>query len=261
MVATDIGWAGVVASLSLVVLAVLLSLVLRLGLERSMVWATVRAAVQLALVGTALGVVLDPERPVAWAWLWVGAMVIFAAATVRRRAPGVPGVLPIALIALGVVATVSLSVVFGLGIFPVEPVAIVPIAGMMIGNSLTSTVLAATRVTGELGGHRLEVEARLALGHPWQDAARPFVRRAVRTAMVPQIEATKAVGLVILPGAMTGLILAGVDPFDAVMVQAAIMFLILGSVATSVTVVGLGVSRRCFTADHRMVRIATSSSS
>jgi putative ABC transport system permease protein len=75
----------------------------------------------------------------------------------------------------------------------------------------------------------------------------------MRTAMIPQIESTKAVGLVFLPGAMTGLILAGVSPVDAVQVQLAIMYLILGSVATSVTVVALGLARRLFTEDSRLV--------
>ena len=73
--------------------------------------------------------------------------------------------------------------------------------------------------------------------------------------MITQIETTKAVGLVLLPGTMTGLILAGVDPVGAVLVQAAVMFLILGSVATTATIVALGLTRRLFTADHRLVRL------
>jgi putative ABC transport system permease protein len=77
----------------------------------------------------------------------------------------------------------------------------------------------------------------------------------MRTALLPQIESTKSVGLIALPGAMTGLILAGVDPAQAVKIQVAVMYLILGSVATSVTVVGLGLTRRLFTPDHRLVRL------
>jgi putative ABC transport system permease protein len=126
---------------------------------------------------------------------------------------------------------------------------------MMVGNSMSSTVLAARRTVAEIAERRLEVEARLALGLSSADAGRPHLRRALRTAILPQIEQTKAVGLIALPGAMTGLILAGVDPVDAVQVQLAVMYLILGSVATSVTVVGLGLSRRLFTADHRLVRL------
>jgi putative ABC transport system permease protein len=71
--------------------------------------------------------------------------------------------------------------------------------------------------------------------------------------MTPQIESTKAVGLVFLPGAMTGLVLAGVDPLDAVMVQLAIMLLILGGVAVVATVMALGASRQLFTPDERLI--------
>lgn len=190
---------------------------------------------------------LDPSRPVAWAFAWVAAMIVFAAFTVHQRASEVPAVFPIALAATAAVAVVSLAVIFGLGIFPIEGRTVVPLAGMMIGNSMSSTVLAARRVVAELRDNRPEVEARLALGYSSRRAARPYVREALRTALVPQVESTKAVGLVILPGAMTGLILAGVDAFDAVLVQLAIMYLILGSVATSVTVTGVGLTRRLFT--------------
>jgi putative ABC transport system permease protein len=78
------------------------------------------------------------------------------------------------------------------------------------------------------------------------------VKAALRTALIPQVETTKAVGLVFLPGTMAGLILAGLDPIDAVLVQAAVMYLILGAVATTTVVVALGVQRRLFTADHRL---------
>ena len=94
----------------------------------------------------------------------------------------------------------------------------------------------------------------------WPDAARPHVRAALRTALLPQIESTKVVGLVALPGAMTGLILAGVKPVDAVKVQAAVMFLILGGVSVTVTVVARGLTRRLFTPDHRLRRLVREAS-
>ncbi len=255
---TDIGVLGLAASLLLVVVAVGLSFAQGLRLEGPILWASARAGVQLVLVGWALKLVLDPDAPVVWAFVWVALMVVFAAFTVRRRAPEVPAAFPLALAATTAVAVVSLGVIFGLGIFPVEGRTVVPLAGMMIGNSMTATIVASRRVVGELGDKRAEVEARLALGHAWPEASRPYVRDALRTALIPQIESTKAVGLVFLPGAMTGLILAGVDAFDAVLVQLAIMYLILGSVATSVTVIGLGLTRRLFTPDQRLRRLARS---
>ena len=255
MSTTAIGIGGVAASLVLIGVAVALSLVLRLDLERSILWASARAAVQLLLVGSALAIVFAQPASVWLAWAWVAAMVVVASVVVHRRAPEVPGALPLALAALATVAIVSLGVVFGLGIFPLEAQVIIPVAGMMIGNSMGATVVVSRRVVGELRDKRDEVEARLALGQPWSDASRPYVREAMRTALVPQIESTKVVGLIALPGAMTGLILAGVEPRDAVLVQLAVMYLILGSVATSVTVVGLGLARRLFTPDHRLVRL------
>lgn len=252
---TDIGVLGLVTSLGLVAVAVALSRGQALGLERSMLWACARAMGQLLVVGLALTLVIDPDQPAALAWVWVVLMVVVAAATVGQRAGTVGGLRSLALVSLSLSTAVSLVVIFGLGIFPLEGRAIVPLAGMMVGNSLTATVVAARRIVGELADKRPEVEARLALGQPWPIASRPYVREALRTALVPQIEATKAVGLVFLPGAMTGLVLAGVDPVDAVLVQAAIMFLILGCAATTVTVVGRGLTRRVFTPDHRLVRL------
>ena len=255
MSTTAIGIGGVAAAFVLIAVAVGLSFWQQLRLERSILWAALRAAVQLLLVGSALAIVFQQSASTWLAWLWVAAMVVVASVVVRRRAPEVPGALPLALVALTVVAAVSMSVIYGLGIFPLEARAIIPTSGMIIGNSMGATVVVARRVVGELRDKRPEVEARLALGHPWSDASRPYVRDAMRTALLPQIESTKVVGLIALPGAMTGLILAGVEPKDAVLVQLAMMYLILGSVATSVTVIGLGLSRQLFTADHRLVRL------
>jgi putative ABC transport system permease protein len=250
-----IGWGGLVASLVLVAVAVVVSRLRSLDLEGTILWSCARALVQLLLVGYALGALIKDDAPVALSWLWVVGMLWFSASTVRRRAPEVPGAFRLALLAMTASAGLSLATVFGLGIYPVDPRAIVPIAGMMIGNSISGTVAAARRVIAEITDHRAEVEARLALGQPWTDASRPYVRAALRTALTAQIESTKAVGLVFLPGAMTGLILAGVDPVDAVLVQAAVMFLILGCVATNAAVVGVGLTRRLFTDDHRLVRL------
>ena len=124
---------------------------------------------------------------------------------------------------------------------------------MMIGNPLQSGVLAVRRTVDEFAEQRPGIEARVALGQPWRQAVRPYVRRSLRDALTPQVETTRAVGLIFLPGAMTGLILGGVDPLDAVLVQAAIMFLILGGVAITTLVMVMGTAGRLFTEDDRLV--------
>jgi putative ABC transport system permease protein len=251
-----IDWIGLPLAFTLVLVVLVLSLWRGLGLERSILWASARALVQLLAVGVALRVVLDDDQPIALAFAWVVLMVLIAAATVRRRAREVPGAFGIALASTAASAAIGLGIAFGLGIFPLEGQALVPVAGMIVGNSIGATVSAARRIVAELADKRAEVEARLALGQSWQVASLPYVRSAMRVALTNQIESTKVVGLVSLPGAMTGLILAGVDPTDAVLVQIAVMYLILGAVATNATVVGIGLTRRLFTDDHRLVRLA-----
>ncbi len=249
---SSIGWSGLAISGLLVFIAVGLSLWRQLGLEGSIAWAAIRALAQLLAIGVVLDILLQPGVSSAWAWLWVAFMIVIASATVSRRAPSIPGLFPLALAAFATSAVVTLGVLFGFGVFTVNVRTIVPLAGLMIGNSMAATVLVARRLVDELRDKRGEVEARLALGQPAEEASRPYVRSALRTALTPQIETTKVVGLIALPGSMTGLILAGVNPFDAVQVQAAVMYLVLGSVATTTTVVALGVRRRLFTRDHRL---------
>lgn len=249
----QVGWLGLAASLILVVFAAAVSLWQRLGLQGQLVWAAARALVQLLLVGGALTLLFEPGRSVWWSWAWVAGMVAYAGDLARRRAPEVPRLGPLAIAAFAAAAVITLGVIFGLRVFPLQARTLVPIAGMMIGNSMTATVLVARRLVDELRDKRDEVEARLALGLPSRQAAAPYLRTALRSAISPQIETTKATGLVFLPGAMTGLILAGVHPVQAVLVQAVVMFLILGSVAATTVIVALGLVRLAFTRDHRLL--------
>lgn len=251
-----VSWGGLTISLSLVAIAAAISLWQRIGLEKQILWAAARALVQLLLVGGVLALLLAPGTSLWWSWAWVVAMIAYSGDVARRRAPEVPGLMPLAIAAFTVAAAITLGVVFGLRIFALQGRTLVPIAGMIIGNSMTATVLVARRLVDELRDKRDEVEARLSLGQPSRQAAAPYLRIALRSALSPQIETTKATGLVFLPGAMTGLILAGVQPVHAVIVQAVVMFLILAAVATTTTVMVVGLVRRLFTPDHRLLPLA-----
>jgi putative ABC transport system permease protein len=248
-----IGWAGLASSLTLVGLAAAISLWQRLVLEREILWSATRALIQLLLVGGLLSIMFRPGHSLWWPVLWTIGMIIYAGDVARRRAPEVPRLGCLAAAACGASAVLTLGVLFGLDVFPLQPQTLVPIAGMMIGNSMTATVLVARRLVEELRDKRDEVEARLALGYSSRQAAAPYLRSVLRSALSPQIETTKATGLVFLPGAMTGLMLAGVQPLQAVLVQAVVMFLILGSSTISAVLVALGLVRRVFTHDHRLL--------
>jgi putative ABC transport system permease protein len=250
-----VGWIGLAVSGALVLFAVGVSVARRLGLGRTIVWSSARALAQLLAVGGLLVLVIDPKRPIVLSWCWVAAIVLIAADTVRRRVREVRGAFILALLAFSAAAAVTLGIIFGCGVFPVEGKTVVPLGGMMVGNSMMAIVLVARRIVAEVTDKRLEVEARLALGWSARASALPYVRAAVRDALVPQLERTKATGLIFLPGAMTGLILAGVDPLDAVLVQVVVMYLILASTATTTAVVAWGVSHRLFTPDQRLRRL------
>ncbi len=248
----DVGFTAVAASSVLIAAAVLLSRMEGLGLEWSIIWAATRAFVQMVVIGAGLGLVFANDTPIVWSWLWVVAMVVIGAVTVASRVRELPGTIFTALVALGVAEAASIAVVFGFGIFTLQPRTLVPVAGMLMGNTVGATVLAARRTLAEIDTHRDEVEVRLSLGIPVREAVRPHLAEALRTAVTPQIERTKIVGLISLPGTMTGLLLAGVDPLDAVLTQTMVMFLILGSVAVTSVLVGRGSARRLTTPDQRL---------
>ena len=242
----------VATSLLLVALAIGLSRWQRLNVERSIIWASARAAVQLLAVGFLLRLIFDSSGAWLWSALWIIGMVVMAAETVHHRAKAIPGIRGIALLGMGSAGGVALALVFIPDIIEVDPVMLVVVAGITIGNTLPATVLAVHRIQQYVADHRLELEGLLGLGFDARGAARYLVADTARTALIPQIERTKVVGLIALPGAMTGLLLAGVDPVDAVLLQIVVMYVILGSVATSVAVVTALGARRCFTPDARL---------
>lgn len=254
----DVTPAGLAACLLLVAVAVAVSHRQGLRLERDLVVSVARSLAQLLIVAVGLALVIDDDASLIWSWLWVAAILLFASVTIRRRAPQLPGVFAIALAANGASLATSLGLLFGLGVFPVEPRTVVPLAGMIAGNAMKSGVTAALRLAEAVAERRGDIEARLALGLASGEASKPVVRQVLRVAISPQIEQTKALGIVFLPGAMTGLILAGVDPLDAVLVQLALMWVILGGTVTTTVVMALGSVRRLFTADHRLLALARS---
>ncbi len=246
---------GLAMAGALVVLAAVLALWLRLDLGGNILWASLRALIQLLALGVVLTFLLAPGTELWWSFLWIALMIPFAAGVVGRRAPEVPRARLLSLIAFSLTTFAVLGLIFGLGIFPLEARVLVPLAGMTIGNSMTATVLVATRIVAEFKQQRPLIEVSLALGYTGSDAFRPYLRDALRTALVPQIETTKAVGIVFIPGAMTGLILAGVPVFDAVKVQVVVMYLVLASVAVSTTTIAVGLSRTLFTSDQRAIHL------
>lgn len=242
------------AALSLVLIAIVVGVSLwhRLGLERSVIWASARATVQLLTVGALFTVIFESGLANLWSGLWVVLMVAIAGVVVARRTGVGRELVAVGIAAIGLTVGVVLAVIFGLGVLELEAVSVVVIAGITIGNTLPTVVQAVDRTRSELVESSGQIEAMLALGFDATAATQRVVHDVARLALIPQIERTKVVGLIALPGAMTGLLLAGVDPVDAVLIQLVVMFLVLGAVALSVIVVTMAMTRRALTPDLRI---------
>lgn len=248
-----VGWAGLAASLVFVGVAIGVAAKARLALTRPILVAVVRSMAQMLVVGAALVPIVKPETPLWWSWFWTVGIVFFAGLTVARRAPAIPRLGGLTIGANVLVAAMGLSIIFGFEVFDLDGRTIVPVAGMVIGNAMKAQVVAATRVVEVTAEHRGEIEAGLVLGLSVREASARVVRSALLSAIRPQIEQTAALGVVFLPGAMTGLVLAGVDPVDAVRAQLALMYVILAGVVVGAVTVAVG-SLRLLTTEAQTVR-------
>jgi len=245
-----------IAALLVVALAVL-SLVLRLGIERRLLLAAARTAIQLTLIGLVLKALF---AHVALVWVALMAFVMLAAAgreaTARQRLR-FAGAWGYGLGTLSMfISSFSVTVFALIAIIAhhpwYEPQYAIPLLGMMLGNTMNGVALGLDRLTLSAREQRTAIEARLMLGHEARIAVRGFSREAMRVGLVPIMNAMAAAGLISLPGMMTGQILAGAAPVEAVKYQILIMFMIAaGTGFATLAAVSLG-SRRLFDDRQRL---------
>ncbi len=245
---SELGLSVVIASLVLVALSIALAQWLRLGVTRDIVVSALRAAVQLLAVGVILTSLFTSRWATAASILWVGVMIAIATFVIGRRAKSPSRALyGVAGVTVALSTVLSLLVVFVSGVFDLSPVATVVMAGITIGNAMPSAVLGVNQAVAANRNGKNQLEALLSLGMTRSQVVRFMAPTPARSALVPQIERTKVVGLIALPGAMTGLLLAGVDPLDAVLIQILVMYLVLGATALCALVTVAAVSRSAVT--------------
>ncbi len=233
-----------------------ISLALHLGLEKKLAIAALRTIVQLLAVGYVLQWVFAVNR-------WYVVLAILALMTlIAGRASSQRSALRYSGIGVDGVLSVwgSSWLITAVGLFAIlrihpwyEPQYVIPILGMILGNTLTGVALGMERITGELQSRRDQIETLLALGATRWEAFRPAAQQAVRAGMMPMINAMSVVGIVSLPGMMTGQVLAGQGPAQAIRYQIVIMFLISAASGLGTVAIVLLVYRRLFDAEHRFL--------
>lgn len=251
----DLSVMDLAVSTLLVVAAGAVSLALGLRLERRLAWASLRTVVQLFLVGYVLKYVFGAQS--AWLIVLVVLVMVGAAsrAAVSRPNRTFHGATLNAFLTLSLSGIVTVVVVTAV-IVDVRPwytpQYMIPLLGMILGNSLTGISLCLDYLLETFSLRRDEVEAELALGATKWEAARDVLADGVRRGMIPIINSMLVVGIVSLPGMMTGQILAGNDPLVAVKYQIVVMFMIAAAAAVGSMIIALLVYRRLFNARHQL---------
>lgn len=248
------GW-QLALSASLVLVAGLVSVALRLGIERRLAVASLRTVVQLLLVGYVLGWVFALREPFLVLLLLTIMIAAASRAAVQRSSRRYQGahVLAFATLTVTGLATTLGTTQLVLGVEPWwRPQYVVPLLGMVLGNGLTGISLCLDDLLASLSEHRAKVEAELALGATRWEAARDPVRESIRRGLIPILNSMSVVGIVSLPGMMTGQILEGADPLRAVRYQIVIMFMIAGATSLGCMLLALSTYRRLFNARHQL---------
>jgi putative ABC transport system permease protein len=247
-------WAAVAVSGVLVLVAVAIASWQRLGISRDMLIASVRALVQLLAVGAVLAW-LFRNAGVGGALLWIAAMAVVAANESRSRGRGMPRAFLASLVGIGLGTLTTLGVLVVGGVISPEPQVLVPIGGMVVSGSMQAASLTLASLRRSATDDRPAVEAALSLGLGPREAFSRQLRQAVRTALVPAVDSTKVVGLIALPGTMTGLIIAGVEPLEAIRYQIIVMYMLLAAWAVSALVTARAAERWLFDGAERLVRV------
>ncbi|WP_455359398.1 ABC transporter permease [Streptomyces sp. SYSU K21746] len=203
------------------------------GRSRAVVTAGLRAAVQLAAVSLLIGwVVRAVPLLLAFLLLMYGVAVWTAGRRITRNGSWWWAAVPIGVSVVPVVAALVLT-----GLVPVRGIALIPVAGILIGGALTATVLGGRRALDELELRRGEVEAGMALGLLDREARLEVARPAASDALLPGLDQTRTVGLVTLPGAFVGMLLGGSSPVLAGAVQLFVLVALMAVQAVAVAVV------------------------
>jgi putative ABC transport system permease protein len=241
----------------LVLIDAVLSVLFGLQIHRSLLVAAIRMAVQLTVIGLVLTALFSLVSPL-WTGLAVLAMILLAGQEVMQRQDRrLSGLWSFGLgtgcMMMSSVLVTAFALLTAIRPSPwYDPRYAIPLLGMILGNCMTGIALGLNTLTTSLMLRRASVEAQLMLGATRWDAAAPVTRDALRSALMPTINSMSATGLVSLPGMMTGQILSGVPPVEAVKYQILVMFLIAGGTGFGAVAAVLGGVYRLTDARHRL---------
>jgi len=252
-----IDWMNVAIALGLIFVAIGLSYFNGFGLERDLAVGTIRSVLQLSILGFLLIYIFRLDSLVLNIGILV-VMALIAAFTARNRIKKpFPGAIPVLWISIGAGSFFGMfyvTLVVMSGPEAITARTLIPLGGMMIGNTLNGISLATERFRSELEHRSDQVEVLLSLGANSARASADCARTAVKAAMIPTINALMVLGLIQIPGVMVGQVLSGIDPMVAARYQLVIMFMIVGGKVAALILGTMLTVKRYFTKDHQLRR-------
>jgi putative ABC transport system permease protein len=247
-------WPDLSVALGLMVVAIVLARLDRVGYTKLVLVGTVRTIVQLLAIGFVLRGVFKVE---AW-WLnalvllvMVGAAVFNAVKRQEHQTKGYAGIVTAALL-IGPFFVLAVVIVLVIKVSPDKAQYLIPMGGMIISYAMNAVTLYKNRFDGEIRARRREVEAKLALGATARRAAEDVIRQSYRAALLPAVNFMMVVGLVQIPGMMGGQIIGGADPLDAALYQMLVAFQLTAAAVISCFVASRLTFRTAFNQDHQL---------
>lgn len=195
-------------------------------LEKELGLAVIRAIIQLFIIAFFLGYIISIDHPL-YTISVLGFMIAFAAYIAKSKVIRVQRLYTPAVIGIFIGSSLTITYSVIMNIFPLNARFIIPFGSMIIANAMNSTALALNRFVGEIKANYYKIESKLALGLPTQIAVKPHVQESVRASLIPAINTLESLGLVWIPGTMSGMILGGADPIWAAQYQLFVSFSIL----------------------------------
>ena len=224
----DVSYLSLFLALSLVLVALIISSKEKLGLTKDIIASVLRTIVQLTVVGYLLYYIFDVDN-IFLTLAMVLIIVYNASHQADKRNPNHKKRFHQSFLAIFLATGLTLTVLILSGAIQFLPSQIIPITGMIASNSMVAIGLCYREMNSLFRDQRQQVLEKLALGAPVKLASASIVRQSIRTAMQPTIDSAKTVGLVSLPGMMSGLIFAGVSPIFAIKYQIMVMFMLLSA--------------------------------
>lgn len=236
----------------LVFISIIFSRWQKLRLEKDIIVGTVRAVLQLTAVGFLLKYIFSLDN-----WIYTTLMMLImvynASNIAAKRGEGIENGKPIAFVAIAAGAGATLAILVAVGAIQYIPSEVIPISGMVIGNAMVAVGLCFRQMQQLFADRAQEVEIKLSLGAPEKIASMEIIRDSIRLAMQPTVDSLKTLGIVSLPGMMTGLILAGTPPLKAIQYQIMVTFMLTSTVSIATFTAGYMAYRRFFNDRRQLI--------